>query len=76
MLVELDLSDNPLTEHAANGLASIIRHQTSLKILNLNDTCLGDAGVNVVASSLVGSVPDLEVYIMELCKCYIQFVLC
>lgn len=65
--MELDLSDNPLTEDAAEGLSNVIKHHACLKVLNLNDTCLGDAGASVVASSLAKSAPNLEVFFMGPC---------
>ena len=48
-LVSLDLSDNPLTGEVAQSLAEALRGQEKLKVLNLNDTSLGDEGVEALA---------------------------
>lgn len=60
-LVDLDLSDNPLTEDAADDIATVIDHHPLLRVLNLNDTCLGDHGVEKISSALAKSAPNLEV---------------
>jgi large subunit ribosomal protein L31/Ran GTPase-activating protein 1 len=59
-LVRLDLHDNPMTEEVAGGLAAVLRAHPGLKALNLNDTCLGDAGVAGVVAALPAGVKGLE----------------
>ena len=48
-LVSLDLSDNPLTGEVAQSLAEALRGQENLRVLNLNDTSLGDEGLESLA---------------------------
>jgi large subunit ribosomal protein L31/Ran GTPase-activating protein 1 len=48
-LVKLDLSDNPMTAEVASALAEALRSQQSLQVLNLNDTALGDEGMESIA---------------------------
>lgn len=47
--MKLDLSDNPMTEEVGTALAEALRGQHSLQVLNLNDTALGDAGIESIA---------------------------
>ena len=60
-LVKLDLSDNPMTAEVAPALAEMVRRHPELRVLNLNDTALGDEGVSAVAEALSGSAARLEV---------------
>jgi Ran GTPase-activating protein (RanGAP) involved in mRNA processing and transport len=66
-LLSLDIHDNPMTSEIAEELASLLGKHSKLKKLNLNDTCLGDDGVETVASALAnGAAPVLEELEMEL----------
>lgn len=47
--MSLDLSDNPLTGEVAASLAGALRGQGGLRLLNLNDTSLGDEGIESLA---------------------------
>ncbi len=47
--MSLDLSDNPLTGEVSEALAHALRGQDGLRVLNLNDTSLGDEGIRSVA---------------------------
>lgn len=66
-LVRLDLHDNPITSEFAADLAAVLARQASLKALVLNDTSLGDEGVEAVCAALcaAGAAPELEVRIEE-----------
>lgn len=59
-LAKLDLSDNPLTSEVAAALADLIGSQPELRVLNLNDTSLGDEGVSTISHALATSAPNLE----------------
>ena len=59
-LVKLDLSDNPMTSEVAAELAQTLRQQPLLRVLNLNDTSLGDEGVSTVSAALAESQAELE----------------
>ena len=65
-LISLDLHDNPLTGEAAPSLAAAISCHSCLKRLNLNDTCLEDHGVSIIASALASSAGEIEELELEL----------
>ena len=44
--------DNPLSPDVAGPLATLVRGQPHLRILNLSDTGLGDDGVTELADAL------------------------
>lgn len=62
----LDIHDNPMTSEIAEDLGSVLQKHLVLKRLNLNDTCLGDEGVETVAKALASGVPVLEELELEL----------
>lgn len=51
--MKLDLSDNPMTEEVGTALAEALRVQHNLWVLNLNDTGLGDAGIESIAEVII-----------------------
>ena len=66
-LLSLDIHDNPMTSEIAEELGALLYRHPKLKRLNLNDTCLGDDGVEIVAGALAnGAAPVLEELEMEL----------
>lgn len=54
-LQRLDLSDNPMTGDVAQALAEMLRQHPHLRVLNLNDTSLEDAGISIISQALADS---------------------
>ena len=62
----LDIHDNPMTSEIATDLASVLQKHTGLVRLNLNDTSLGDEGIETVAAALATGTPVLQELELEL----------
>ena len=65
-LRSLDLHDNPLTHECARELALVIENHMDLVKLNLNDTCMEDDGIAVIAAGLTKGAAALESLELEL----------
>lgn len=74
-LQHLDLSDNPLTCEVADSLAQMLRSQTHLRILNLNDTSLEDEGIATIAEALLHTGVVMPFLFSSACTCA-AFLLC
>ncbi|KAL6781108.1 RANGAP1 [Auxenochlorella protothecoides x Auxenochlorella symbiontica] len=59
-LLSLDLHDNPITHEALPQLLNLLAAAPKLRVLNLTDTGLGDAGTAAVLRTLGKVQPPLE----------------